>query len=76
MLFYNMDAEVYIDDTDLFHKNYDKRMKVVDITLQRLKNTGLKLDTLKYEWFTGKTGFLGYWITPKASKLFKKRVDT
>ena len=56
----DFDIEVYIDDIAISSKNYDEHIQKIDIVLQRLENSGFKINPLKCEWCVAETDFLGY----------------
>ena len=45
-----LDVEVYINDIGIFSDTYEAQMQKVNLVLQRLEPTGLKVNPLKCEW--------------------------
>ena len=45
-----LDVEVYINDIGIFSDTYEAQMQKVNLVLQRLEPTRLKVNPLKCEW--------------------------
>jgi len=72
----NLEAtEVYIDDCDVFHKDWDQHLDDLHKALKKLEDNGFMINPSKCEWGVQKTNFLGHWLTPNGIKPWKKKVD-
>jgi len=72
----NLEAtEVYIDDCDVFHKDWDQHLDDLHKALKKLEDNGFIINPSKCEWGVQKTNFLGHWLTPNGIKPWKKKVD-
>ena len=68
-------VEAYIDDIGIFSNSYDEHMKTIKEVVQRLQQSGFKVNPLKCEWCIQETDFLGHWMTPSGIKPWKKKID-
>ena len=70
-----MDADVYIDDIGCFGKSWQQHLQVLEQVRTRLQDNGFSVNPRKCEWAVQETDFLGYWLTPKGLKPWRKKID-
>src|SRR5581483_9545078 len=51
---------VYLDDLNVFSRNFNEHLKHLREVFKRLRNAGLKLKAKKYQFFKKELAFLGY----------------
>ncbi len=69
------DADIYIDDVGAFSNDRDHHVNLIATILWRLHENCFTINPLKCEWAINKTDWLGYWLTPRGLKPWKKKID-
>ena len=69
------DADVYIDVIGAFSQTWEHHIKLLGNISRQLRENGFTINALKCEWTIKETDWLGYWLTPRGLKPWKKKID-
>ncbi|KAL7480341.1 hypothetical protein ACHAW6_006033 [Cyclotella cf. meneghiniana] len=69
------DVDVYIDDVGAFSQTWEHHIKLLGNILRHLHENGFSINPLKCEWAIKETDWLGYLLTNRGIKPWKKKID-
>ena len=69
------DVDVFIDDVDAFSKDWNHHINLLSMILCTLPEIGFTIDPLKWKWAIKETHWLGYRLTPRGLKPWRKKID-
>ncbi len=67
------EVDIYIDDVGVFSNDWDHRVNLLATILRQLCENGFTIKPLKCAWAIKETDWLGYWLTPRGLKPWKKK---
>ena len=67
---------IYIDDVIIHTKDHDQHVQILDQTLQRMAQHGLKINLDKCYFGAKEVAYLGFTLTPKGVLLGRDKLKT
>jgi hypothetical protein len=69
------EVDVYTDNVGVFSNLWEEHVTSLHKVLTILQTAKFTVDPLECEWGVKETNWLGYWLTPKDLKPWRKKVD-
>ena len=69
------DADVYIDNVGAFSNDWDHHLQLLATILHHLCANGFMINLLKWKWVIKETNWLGYWLTQRGLKPWKRKIQ-